>query len=168
MAVHEKIVAQVLEASSGKVVGRIRLQKMVYLLQQLGSGSDFKFSYHHYGPYSEEVSVAVQRASVLDKTISENEKLSKFGGWYSEFDLIKPINSEFIGRLSIKEASQYAEIMKAETSVVLELAATIHWLKNKEQLVDWTNELQSRKPGKATIENIARAKELLAKLKIAA
>lgn len=168
MATREEFVAQVLEASGCKVVGRIRLQKMIYLLQQLGSGSDFKFSYYHYGPYAEEVSVAVQRATVLDKTIVERELLSSFGGRYSEFELLKPTNSKFVGKLPIAEASKNIELMKVETSVVLELAATIHWMKNKERLVDWTKELQLRKPGKASAENVLRARELLAKLSLAA
>src|SRR6476619_2977257 len=36
-----------------KVVGRTRLQKEVELLQSLGFPTDYKFTIHFYGPYSE-------------------------------------------------------------------------------------------------------------------
>src|SRR2546421_11318858 len=36
-----------------KVVGRTRLQKTVYLLQRKGLPTDFSYSLHFFGPYSE-------------------------------------------------------------------------------------------------------------------
>lgn len=44
-----------------KIVGRKRLQKMVYLLQQIGAPFNEKFSYHHYGPYSSELQADIDR-----------------------------------------------------------------------------------------------------------
>lgn len=168
MSTREELIAQILKASGGRIVGRIRLQKMIYLLQQLGLGSDFKFSYHHYGPYSEEASTAVQRAAAIGKLIKETETPLSYGGFYSEFELVAAQASDRIGNLAERDAKQFASLMKAETSVVLELAATIHWLKSKEKVSDWEKELRLRKPGKASQENTARAKKLLSSLGLAA
>jgi len=44
-----------------KIMGRKRLQKTVYLLQQAGVPFFEKFSYHHYGPYSAELQAEVDR-----------------------------------------------------------------------------------------------------------
>jgi len=45
--------------------------------------------------------------------------------------------------------------------VILELAATIHWLRFKEQVNDWREQLRIRKQLKATDANIARAESVL-------
>lgn len=39
-----------------KIVGRTRLQKEVKLLQSLGFGTDYSYTIHFYGPYSEGLS----------------------------------------------------------------------------------------------------------------
>ena len=41
------------------LVGRTRFQKTAYFLEAAGVGYGFDFSYHYYGPYSEELAVAV-------------------------------------------------------------------------------------------------------------
>ena len=47
-------------AAGGEVVGKVRLQKLVYLLEQLGLISGYSFEYRHYGPYSEELADQVE------------------------------------------------------------------------------------------------------------
>jgi uncharacterized protein len=47
-------------AAGGQVPGRVRLQKIVYLLDQIGLESGFTFEYHHYGPYSEGLAEQVE------------------------------------------------------------------------------------------------------------
>ena len=48
---HTSLLAALLHAAGAEIIGAIRLQKIVYLLEQLGMGGEFWFSYHHYGPY---------------------------------------------------------------------------------------------------------------------
>jgi uncharacterized protein YwgA len=168
MASSEEIVTQVLQAGDGRITGRIRLQKIFYLLEQAGLGSGFRFSYYHYGPYSEDLSIAVQRAEVLDKTVREEEKVSSYGYLYSEFTTHTQTALQTVGNLPVAKAKQLVAHMKGETSVVVELAATVHWLREKEKVADWKRELVIRKPGKATTEQINRAVSLLQKLDLAA
>ena len=161
MITREEIVANLVEAAGGLIVGRIRLQKMFYLFQQLGLKSGFDFVYHHYGPYSEALSIAVQRAALVNKSIIEQEKPSEFGGHFSEFLLLTSSKPKAIGDLPFEKAAELASRMKDETSVVIELAATIHWLRYKEAIVDWETELRRRKPRKTSDENVAKAIRLL-------
>jgi uncharacterized protein YwgA len=51
----EDKVAAVVDAAGGTLVSRVRLQKTVYLLDQLGFSSEFEYEYHHYGPYSRDL-----------------------------------------------------------------------------------------------------------------
>ncbi len=164
----EEIITNLLAASEGEIVGRVRLQKMIYLLEQLGLGSGLRFTYHNYGPYSDGASIAAQRAEFLYKAIKETEKESSYGGKFSVFQLVAPSTPAKVGELEFAKAKEYATLMKKETSVVLELAATIHWLKEKEQVSEWRSELVSRKPQKANNSNIQKALVLLNELNIAA
>jgi uncharacterized protein len=164
----EAKISHVLAAANGEVVGRVRLQKIIYLLEQLGLGSDFKFSYHHYGPYSEQLSVATQREEVLEKTISEEMSQSSYGGTYSVFKRVESKLPARVGEIDFERARELTTVMKSSDSVVLELAATIHWLKEKERIAEWRVELKSRKPGKASDQNVTRALELLGNLGLVA
>src|SRR6266481_7279104 len=47
-------------AAGGEIVGKIRLQKVVYLLDQMGLNSGFSYQYFHYGPYSEDLAERVE------------------------------------------------------------------------------------------------------------
>ncbi|HSK40498.1 MAG TPA: hypothetical protein VK943_12095 [Arenibaculum sp.] len=67
-----------------------------------------------------------------------------------------------------RQAAECIRAMKKRTSTVLELAATIHWLCEKERVEDWCKELKIRKPSKADDERIDQALELLRELKLAA
>ncbi|KAB2919086.1 MAG: hypothetical protein F9K30_17655, partial [Dechloromonas sp.] len=90
MSRREDLVRDVLFAADGPIVGRVRIQKVFYLLNQLGLEGDFRFSYHHYGPYSEDLSQAIDRARYLDQSIKEIEKDTTDGrASYSIFELAK-------------------------------------------------------------------------------
>jgi uncharacterized protein len=158
-----RTIEEVFEASDRRIVGRIRLQKIFYLLEQIGLNSGLRFSYHHYGPYSEELSQEIFFAEMIDGLISESTEVSSAGATFSIYNLAKiptvPVQS--VGGISLATARSALDSMKRPTSVVIELAATIHWLKYNEKISDWKSELKIRKPGKATETNISLASKLL-------
>jgi uncharacterized protein YwgA len=157
----------VLEAADGEIVGRIRMQKVIYLLQQLGLESRLPFTYHHYGPYSEELTAALSQAEVLDKSIREERReIASFGGSFSIFTLTQRGGEppRYLGKLPFESVKSHIQKMKRRSSVDIELAATIHWLREKEKVSDWRAELKFRKPTKATDAAIHRALELLKEL----
>lgn len=158
-----ELIAKVLKSADGEIVGRIRLQKIFYLLDQLGLNSKLKFAYHHYGPYSEELSTSITMAQLFDKSINEETGTTAFGSNYSIYKLNAnyEIPDTQLGDIAQDKASQFITKMKSESSVVIELAATIHWLREKEQVAEWKNELKRRKSSKATDQNITKAEALL-------
>ncbi len=157
-------VALVLQAAEGQIVGRIRFQKIFYLLEQLDIRSGFDFSYHHYGPYSEDLSIAIDRTSLVDGLIKEVKKEAGdyYYSVYSSQSHIDPPNQ--IGGLTWEKVCEYVRTMKAESSMVLEIAATIHWLQLKEKVADWKTELKNRKGSKAEDSRIEKALNLLGQL----
>jgi hypothetical protein len=57
--------AKILHLNGGELIGKTRLQKSFYFLEKIGVGFGFNFQYHHYGPYSEELTTAAQDAIAL-------------------------------------------------------------------------------------------------------
>ena len=152
--------------AGGELVGRIRLQKVVYLLDQLGMNSGASFEYHHYGPYSEAVSDAVTDA----KFWGHLEEVVSFrvtdGAPYSSFRTDNPAPAR-LGELRAEDATRYLGMFKGHTSTVLEVAATVHWLVFKEGRADWRAQIEVRKEGKTGNGRLDKALGLLQELGLA-
>jgi uncharacterized protein YwgA len=159
----EETVAAVLNAANGTLIGRVRLQKIFYLLDQLGLRSGFDYEYYHYGPYSADLSTAVADARAFHKIDEETGSRVSDGVIYSIYKL-RPdteISSGAYGKLGEKRAKQLVGLLKDEDATVLELAATIHWLKHKEKITKWDEELRRRKGAKVQSGRANKAKKLL-------
>jgi uncharacterized protein YwgA len=165
----DQLVVGAVALAGGELVGRIRLQKVIYLLDQLGMNSGAQFTYHHYGPYSEAVSDAVTDAKFWGR-IKEavNFRLAD-GAPYSSFKTDNTENPEpdQLGDLSAEDAMRYLAKFVGHTSTVLELAATVHWLAFKEERADWRNEIEVRKAGKTSNGRLDKALALLQDLNLA-
>ncbi len=157
----ECLVRQILMAGDGEIVGRIRFQKIAYFLEQKGLRASLNFTYHHYGPYCRDLSEALDWQVILDE-VEEEHKAVTNGGTYSILRLKQPAGEKQpLGRLHPDQARRLVRSLKKEPSVVLELAATVHWLQHGERVDDWRQELKMRKNRKATDSNIDRALTVL-------
>src|SRR5437879_1961262 len=76
-------IAGLVKLNGGRLVGRTRLQKSVYLLRLCGVDLGFDFDYHYYGPYSEELASAARDAEALD--LIEVEWKTSYGNEYAIF-----------------------------------------------------------------------------------
>ena len=83
-----KSIEFILQAASGEIVGRTRLQKIAYLLKLSGCDESFEFEYKHYGPFSRDVAQATDFAS-LAGVLFEEAKPTSWGGTYSIFKLLE-------------------------------------------------------------------------------
>ncbi|NBC32285.1 MAG: hypothetical protein GVY13_06365 [Alphaproteobacteria bacterium] len=167
----EEHLAELFSAADGDIVGRIRLQKIAYLLQQKAGCRDLSFVYHHYGPFCRDLADALDFGVVFSDRIEEEIRETGRGTTYSAFrwkGLEPPAKSETLLGLPAADAQQEVARLKKEPSVILELAATIHWLRHAEKAPDWKATLKARKTIKATDQNIARAEQVLADLGLAA
>lgn len=103
----------------GEVVGRIRLQKTIKLLQRLGLPTDYLYSIHFYGPYSEDLHSEVSLLNNLEMIQEKAQPTSyRDGVVYT----MKATDSADAGLVAgFKPA---IDIMAATEPVILELAAT--------------------------------------------
>ncbi len=162
----EDKVAAVVDAAGGTLVSRVRLQKTVYLLDQLGLSSGFNYEYHHYGPYSRDLDNATGDARALDVVREELHQRASDGASYSVFILPEPGSSkeEALGGLGRTRAAELVKKFAATHVTVLELAATVDWLWRHERCADWRSEVTRRKPMKVGRGRLDRAIVLLQEL----
>jgi uncharacterized protein len=165
----EDLVANTIMVADGEIVGRVRLQKVFYLLEQLGLGSGLKFSYHHYGPYSRELDQAVDAAKAFNAVKEITSYRQSDGAAFSRF-VVEPagcLANDRLGELAAPVAKSQVQAMKDVTSTVIELAATIHWLVEAEGIRDWRPELTKRKGVKSENGRADQALVLLKRLGLA-
>lgn len=145
--------AEIVRDAGGQIVGRTRLQKVAYLLNLAGLGDGFRFEYHHYGPYSEQLAEAVKMAEAFD-LVSEEEHRASWGGTYSIFKV-----TDRAGKADIGDRARFAAAPAKVDSIELELAATAAYLAAAEKCPEPWEETVRRKPEKAAGGRIDRAKE---------
>ncbi|WP_029011363.1 hypothetical protein [Azospirillum halopraeferens] len=155
----EDRVAAIVEAAGGRLVSRVRLQKIAYLIDQVAEPSGFEYSYHHYGPYSRDLDNAVLDAEAFGKVKESVGYRHSDGARYSIFELKE------CGEASLaKKAKDLIPTLAATNVTVLELAATAHWLATAERIEDWENEIRRRKGSKTEGGRLDEAKKLLANI----
>jgi uncharacterized protein YwgA len=157
-----------ISAAGGEIVGKVRLQKMVYLLEQMGMGEDYSFDYHHYGPYSVDLTDVVDEEVFFDR-VREDVRQRADGVAYSVFRVgpLAEVKPTRLGNFSFSQAFGALAAMQRRSATVLELAATIHWLAFVEEISDWRAELVRRKGIKAAHGRDREALELLQELDLA-
>jgi uncharacterized protein YwgA len=159
----EQLVAEVVSLAGGKVAGRVRLQKIFYLLDQLGLKSGLRYAYHHYGPYSSDLTEAISDA-IAFKMIDERTERRRDGVGYSVYSTCRDRPAKSLGSLDLSVAQIALLKMQPASATVLELAATAHWLKHMEKLENWKAELVRRKGVKTESGRTEAALSLLSEL----
>jgi uncharacterized protein YwgA len=163
MTEREDIVAAIVAAAGGRLIGRVRLQKVLYLLDQLGLNSGFDYEYHHYGPYSRDLDNATADAKAFGLVEEEYDHRQSDGAMYSIFKLTQAGHDadEAYGDLGRERVKDLVGLFARTNVTVLELAATIDWLWRAEESADWRSEVTKRKGAKVRHGRVERAVELL-------
>lgn len=148
--------ARIVREAGGELIGRTRLQKVVYLTQLAGFEDEFDFEYRHYGPFSEDLATGMEIAAGLG-VVEEEEKRAEWGGWYSIYRA-----TEKTPEPVAKDRSTFVAAAGRIGAIELELAATAAFLYTKEGIVppqgDPWEATRELKPDKATPDRLERAK----------
>lgn len=160
----EHKIADIVEAAGGRLVSRIRLQKIAYLLDQLGAQSGFDYTYHHYGPYSSDVDSALLDAEAFNLVKEKFGYRQSDGARYSIFEIVEGGAGHKFGYLHDEKLRGLVTQLASANITVLELAATAHWLVFHEKVADWETEIRRRKGSKTDDGRLEKAKALLAEV----
>lgn len=144
-----------------EVVGRTRLQKTVWLLQRLGMPTDYVYSLHFYGPYSEEVKADIglaQQFGLITETARRTLDGTEYFVLSATRDVTLPEFERFRG---------FVEQISAEDATVLELAATYDAFRAMHLThEDALDNLRQMKGDKCASGREKRALDLLRKLNL--
>lgn len=150
-------VVALVRLNGGRIVGKTRLQKTVYLLKSCGIDLGFDFDYHHYGPYSEELSIASGDAVALK--LMDIEWHNSYGNEYAVFSALADPKMDLS-----PQAVEALQILSRYDATMLELAATADFLlKNGFPQTAW-EETMRRKASKITQPRVESSKKLLSEL----
>ena len=143
-----------------KVVGRTRLQKTVYLLQRKGLPTDFSYSLHFYGPYSESLNTGLR---VVKQLGLAKEELK--GGTENDYYIYQAAPEAALPEMA--DYLPFVAKLQATEDVALELAATYDAFREMGYgHTEAMERLRQKKGGKCKPENEAKALDLLRQLGI--
>lgn len=157
MTLPSEFVRKVIGRNGGRVVGKTRLQKSLYFLEAAGVGGGLDFEYYHYGPYSEDASIAIDDAIALG-IINQRWCDSQQGRSYAVFEAPDYVEVETSN--TVEHHKCILEILRNYDSISLELAATADFLR-KSGYEDFWNETVTRKSMKASKDRLKKAQSLL-------
>nr|WP_233096664.1 YwgA family protein [Fictibacillus halophilus] len=117
---------------AGEVVGRKKLQKMVYIAKKLNFPFQEKYQFHFYGPYSEELTLKIEELCNMGYIHEVKEKVSG----YSQYRYA--VNEEGQNLLStygaeIEKLGSCVRSMNEQSSRFLELVSTVMYFEKLEK-----------------------------------
>lgn len=140
----------------GKVIGRTRLQKEIKLLQRLGFPTEYSYTLHFYGPYSEGLHAEIG----LLEAFHFIEEVAQTRGDGTPYYILKAHPQASMDE--IKDFQPVIDLMAHAELVVVELAATYDMFRtmgsDHEEALE---RLRRKKPSKCVGANVADALKLL-------
>lgn len=132
-------------SEAGEVIGRKKLQKMVYIAKKLNLPFYEKFNFHFYGPYSEELTLQIEELGNLG-LISETKE--KKGGYYQYRYSLTNEGEQFLSHynLDMPPLKDCVQNMNEKSSRFLELVSTVLFFDElpKEQVKEKVFTLKSK------------------------
>ncbi len=134
----------------GELKSRKKIQKIVYLLQQKGLPFNENFSLHHYGPYSPELQIEIDR--LTDGGLIKQESIDDSYVFQIEEKGTSFLRDKelLIQQLTINKVPDLIEDLNSiEPSYILEMMATIVYFeksygKNKDRLKEVLGEVKPK------------------------
>ncbi|MDR6999413.1 YwgA family protein [Neobacillus niacini] len=140
---HAKLMKAVLV--SGEIIGRKKLQKMIYIAKKVSFPFHEKFQFHFYGPYSEELTLRVEELCNMGFL---NEVKEKKGGYFQYRYTLTENGREFLSlnEVEMPYLQDCLEDMNSQNARFLELVSTVLYFDNlpKEEVANKVFTLKSK------------------------
>lgn len=159
---HAKIIHAI--SISGEVIGRKKLQKMIYIAKKLDFPFQERFQFHFYGPYSEELTLRVEE--LCNMGFLEEVKEKK-GGYYQYRYTLTEAGQEFLGENSVEMPRLHDCLtdINGQNARFLELVSTVLYFDNLPE-AEVREKIQTvKKSQKFSNEEIDEAYAYIASLK---
>jgi uncharacterized protein len=159
---HAKIMQAI--AVSDEVIGRKKLQKMIFIAKKLDFPFGEKFQFHFYGPYSEELTIRVEELYNMGFLAEVKEKK---GGYFQYRYTLTEDGEEFLreNKMDIPCLKDCLTDMNSQNARFLELVSTVLYFDNlpKEEVQEKVFTLKSKQ--RYTLEEVDAAYQYIETLK---
>ena len=154
----------VIALNGGKIVGKTRLQKTVFLIQKLLNREVFEFDYHYFGPFSEELAEFVDFAEARGR-LAEEEKIGFYRMPYTVYSTDESAPKK-VFNVDAAKVKAWLDKLESIDAISLELAATRVYLAIDagEDESNLDARLKQLKPQKATEARLLQSRKLLEQL----
>ena len=162
MKEHAKLMKVI--SSAGEIIGRKKLQKMIYIAKKLNLPFYEKYNFHFYGPYSEELTLRIEELCNLGFI---NEVHEKKGGYFQYRYSLTEAGQEFLGHyeLDLPPLEDFMLDLNEQNSRFLELVSTVLYFEGleKDEVKDKVFTLKSKQ--RYTEEEIDEAYQYIEKIR---
>ncbi|MEW9108385.1 YwgA family protein [Cytobacillus gottheilii] len=159
---HAKLMQAIADAD--EIIGRKKLQKMIYIARKIDFPFQERFQFHFYGPYSEELTLRVEELCNMGFV---NEVKEKKGGYYQYRYTLTESGREFLGlhETNMPYLQECLKDMNEQNARFLELVSTVLYFDNlpKEEVSEKVFTLKSKQ--RYTDEEIEEAYAYIESLK---
>ncbi|NRD77229.1 YwgA family protein [Bacillus sp. BRMEA1] len=159
---HAKLMQAILV--SGEIIGRKKLQKMIYIAKKISFPFQERFQFHFYGPYSEELTLRVEELCNMGFL---NEVREKKGGYFQYRYTLTDPGKEFlsVNEVEMPFLQELFVDMNVQNARFLELVSTVLYFDNlpKEEVINKVFTLKSTQ--RYTEEEIDEAYQYIEALK---
>ncbi|MFE8697826.1 YwgA family protein [Cytobacillus sp. FJAT-53684] len=159
---HAKIIHAI--AASEEIIGRKKLQKMVYIAKKMAFPFQERFQFHFYGPYSEELTLRVEELCNMGFL---DEVREKKGGYFQYRYTLTDSGKEFLSLNDVSMPNLQACLsdMNSQNARFLELVSTVLYFDNlsKDEVQEKVFTLKSKQ--RYTEEEVESAYQYIAKLR---
>lgn len=159
---HAKIIQAI--AASEEIIGRKKLQKMVFIAKKMAFPFQEKFQFHFYGPYSEELTLRVEELCNMGFL---NEIKEKKGGYYQYRYSLTENGKEFLSlnEVEMPNLQDCLTDMNNQNARFLELVSTVLYFESlpKDEVKEKVFTLKSKQ--RYTDEEVEEAFQYIESLK---
>lgn len=151
-------------AESGEIIGRKKLQKMVYIGKKLQYPFYERYDFHFYGPYSEELTLRIEELCNLGFLLELKEKK---GGYYQYRYALTEVGEQFLNQndSELPSLNGCMKEMNDQNARFLELVSTVLYFDSlkKEEVKEKVFTLKSKQ--RYTDEEVEDAYEYIENLR---
>ncbi|WP_078543376.1 YwgA family protein [Litchfieldia alkalitelluris] len=132
-------------SAAGEIIGRKKLQKMIYIAKKIDFPFFEKYNFHFYGPYSEELTLKVEELCNLGFL---NEIKEKKGGYSQYKYTLTEKGEQFLSHyeLDMPPLNETMQNLNEQNARFLELVSTVLYFDNlpKEEVKEKIFTLKSK------------------------
>lgn len=132
-------------SEAGEVIGRKKLQKIIYIAKKVNFPFAERYNFHFYGPYSEELTLRIEELCNLGFI---DEMKEKKGGYYQYRYTLSDTGKKFLSmsHFEMPNLCSFTTDIKDKSSRFLELVSTLFFFDDlsKEEMIEKVHTLKAK------------------------